>query len=241
MYSLRIQPSGKGWYKMQEASVAMELRNCHKAEIYDLMDQPVCEAEVTRASYEGYRLIVPQDFEMPEETALFNVTFYDGFAGLVHTVCVLSDALNISKEKQSLMCVVREEKGNDQRRSDLKIPAVMSIDVSCVRRPSGSDPKLRLPARIPAKTVNISAGGVYFSCGVFLPVDSHVQFQLHESDKPLQLTAKVLRVDEGLEPDRSGKPQFGYGCQFINLKSQAEAELRRYIFRKEIELRRKTR
>ena len=64
---------------MQEASVAMELRNCHKAEIYDLMDQPVCEAEVTRASYEGYRLIVPQDFEMPEETALFNVTFYDGF------------------------------------------------------------------------------------------------------------------------------------------------------------------
>lgn len=231
----------------------MELKNCHKAEIYsfedepvsaeiyNMKDEPLCEAEVTRASFDGYRLIVPQDFEMPEDTGLFNVTFYDGYAGLVHTVCMLSDALNISKDKKSLMCTVREETGTDQRRRDLKIPAVFSIDVSCVRRPSGSDPKLRLPARIPAKTVNISAGGVYFSCGVCLPVDSHVQFQLHEAEKPLQLTAKVLRVDEGLEPDGKGSPQFGHGCQFINLKPQAEAELRRYIFRKEIELRRKKR
>lgn len=224
----------------EQKKPVLELKNCHKAEIYDMMDQPVCEAEVTRASYDGYRLIVPREFEMPEPTSLYNVVFYDGFLGLVHTVCVLSDALNISKETQSLLCVVREDRKRDQRRKDLKVPAVMSIDVSCVRRPSGSDPRLRLPARIPAQTANISAGGVYFTCGILLPVDSHVQFQLHGAAKPLQLTAKVLRVDE-LAPAKDGQPVYGHGCQYINLKSQAEAELRSFIFRKELEQRRRDR
>lgn len=220
----------------------MELTNCRKAEIYDLSDQLICEAEVTRASFEGYRLIVPRDFELKEKTELYHIVFFDSAAGLIHTVCVLGDPLNISKEQQSIMCMVREERGNNQRRSDLKVAAEVMIDVSCIRRPNTPppQPQPRLPAHIPAKTANISAGGVYFSCGVSLPVGAHVQFQLHEASRPLLLTAKILRVDV-LEPLSDGTPQYGYGCQYIYMKSQAEAELRSYIFRKEIELRRRNR
>ncbi len=235
----------------------MELRNCHKAEIFDLSDQLICEAEVTRASYEGYRLIVPREFELKEKTELYHVVFYDGVAGLIHTICVLGDALNISKEKQSVMCMVREERGNEQRRRDLKVPAEVGIEVSCVRRPaepaaisteltievSFAHPRAdmkRLPARIPAKTRNISAGGVYFVCGCCLPVGAHVQFQLHEASRPLQLTAKILRT-ETFEPEGDGPVQYGHGCQFIQMKPNAEAELRSYIFRKELEQRKRGR
>ena len=118
----------------------MELTNCRKAEIYDLSDQLICEAEVTRASFEGYRLIVPRDFELKEKTELYHIVFFDSAAGLIHTVCVLGDPLNISKEQQSIMCMVREERGNNQRRSDLKVAAEVMIDVSCIRRPNTRRP-----------------------------------------------------------------------------------------------------
>ncbi len=214
----------------------MVLKKCRKAEVYDLSDNLLCAAEVTRASLDGYRLIVPADFELSDKTGVYKVVFFDGVAGLIHTVCVLGDPLNISKEQQSIACVIREEKGNDQRRSDLKVPVGVLIEVRCIRKPAGFDGKL--PVRIPACTTNISAGGVYFVCEHSIPADAHIQFELHESSKPLQLTASVLRVD-ALEPLPNGKQQFGHGCRFINMKAQAEAELRSYIFRQELALRRK--
>lgn len=215
----------------------MELKNCRKAEIYDPQDKLLCEAEVTRASYDHYRLVVPLDFELFESQDLYHVVFFDAVAGLIHTLCKLSEPLQISKEQQSVLCSVREEKGKEQRRQDLKVPAEVAIELTCTRVPAGQK---RPASRISALTRNISAGGIYFACGVALPKGAHVQFQLHEASKPLTLTASVLRTEE-LPPLPNGNAWYGHGCRFVEMKPQAEAELRRYIFQKELEIRRRSR
>lgn len=215
----------------------MELKGCQKAEIYSPAQEFLCTAEVTRAAYDNYRLIVPLEFEVSTELEYYEVVFFDAFAGLVHTLCRLSDPLHISKTQQSLLCVVREERGREQRRQDLKVPTNASIEVSCIRLPAGAK---RPPARIQAKVRNISAGGIYFACQYPIPKGANVQFQLHEASKPLQLAANVLRQEE-LEPLSDGTPQFGHGCRFIDLKPNAEAELRSYIFRKELQMRQRMR
>jgi hypothetical protein len=215
----------------------MELKGCHKAEIYSPEQEFLCTAEVVRAAYDNYRLVVPLDFEVSSELEYYEVVFYDAFAGLVHTLCRLSDPLHISKSQQSLLCVVREEREREQRRQDLKVPAEAAIEVTCTRMPAGEK---RLPARIQSKVRNISAGGIYFYCQYPIPKGTIVQFQLHEASKPLQLTARVLRKEE-LEPLENGTPQFGHGCQFLDLKPNAEAELRSYIFRKELQMRQRMR
>ncbi len=215
----------------------MELKNCRKAEIYEPEGGFLCEAEVTRASLDKYRLIVPADFELYESTGVYKVVFFDGAQGLIHTMCKLADPLPLPNEQQSLLCVVREETGKEQRRQDLKVPAEVSIEVACTRVPAGQK---RVAGRIPATTRNISAGGIYFICEQQFPQDAHVQFHLHEASKPLQLSARVLRA-EALPPNRDGAPLFGHGCRFVDLKPQAEAELRSFIFKKELEMRRRER
>lgn len=215
----------------------MELKNCQKAEIYDQKGTLLCEAEVTKASFDHYRLIVPLTFDFDETVDVYPVIFYDAVAGLIHTECKLSDPLNLTKDQQSLLCAVRVETGKEQRRQDLKVPAEVPIDISCTRVPPGQK---RPAGRIPALTRNISAGGIYFFCDQSIPVGAQIQFQLHEAAKPLQLTARVLRREE-FQPDQESRGRFGHGCRFLDMRPQTEAELRSYIFRKEAELRRRMR
>lgn len=214
----------------------MELKSCQKAEIYNPEGALLCEAEVTKASYDHYRLIVPPEFDLDETQEFYNVVFFDAIAGLVYTECKLSDPLTVANDKQSLLCTVREEKGKEQRRQDLKVPAEVAIEVSCTRVPAGQK---RPPARILATTRNISAGGIYFFCEHPIPEGAQVQFQLHEASKPLTLTARVLRQEE--LPPVKGKPQYGHGCRFLELRPQAESELRSFIFRKELQMRQRMR
>ncbi len=208
----------------------MELDNCTKADIFAPDESLLCEARVFWDSADLYQLLeVPQNFPIwPDgEPAEYLVTFYDSTAGLVHCRCLLR-LHGVDADLKSLSYQIVEILDTVQRRQDLKIPAVTEIEIAQVRLAGPSDNPPPKGAFV-ATTVNLSAGGVFFTCQYALPVDSLVHFTLREGPKPIELDAVVLRLEE--LPPKKRLPQFGHGCRFVDLKPAAESGLRSYIFR----------
>ncbi len=205
------------------------LKNCRKAEIFSPSEELICEGEVFLDLSDKIWISVPLDFSR-EEYEFYIITFYDAISGLLHCRCRLPDSQTISNERQSVLCVILEVLNTQQRRQDLKIPLELDIEFTCTAIPSGA---VELPEPVPAKTRNISAGGVYFICEYLLPPNTQIQFELPEASKPLHLTAGVLRTED--LPPKNGRPQYGHGCRFLDLRPRTEAALRNFIFRKQRE------
>lgn len=202
------------------------LKTCRKAEIYDPSDTLLCVSEVFCDLSNKIWVSVAPDFPW-EDFEYFNITFFDPVAGLVHSQCTLNSPQETSEERTSLLCTVLEIQDSQQRRQDLKIPLEIDLEISCSQKPVG------LPESISAVTRNISAGGVYFICQYRLPEQTVVDFELKGASKPLVLSAVILRSEE--LPLQRNVPQYGHGCQYINLKPRTESALRNYIFRKQRE------
>ncbi len=203
------------------------LKKCKKAEIYTLADEAICEAEVFRDMADELWLSIPGDVTL-ETSEFYTIVFFDSVSGLMRCHCSVGEAQPISDERNSVPCKIVEVMETRQRRQDLKIYFETSLDLFCTYVPSFA---VGIPERFRATTRDISAGGIYFMCEYRLPEGTVVQFQLHGASKPLLLAAKVLRFEPVDEID--GKPQFGHGCQFIEMRPQTEAVLRNYIFRQE--------
>lgn len=203
------------------------LKKCKKAEIYTLANDPICEAEVFQDMAGELWLSVPGDVVL-EKTEFYTIIFFDSVSGLLHCRCSIGDIEPISDERNSVPCQILEVQKTVQRRQDLKIYLETELDLFCTYVPSTA---VGIPERIRAISRDISAGGIYFICEYCLPEGTVVQFQLHGASKPLLLAARVLRFES--VDERDGKPQFGHGCQFIEMKPQTEAVLRNYIFRQE--------
>lgn len=201
------------------------LKKCQKAEIYN-GDELLCEVEVFRDLASDVWLSIPRDFELKPSDA-YTILFYDSIAGLLRCRCSLGETQELSDEWDSVPCEILEVLDTQQRRMDLKISLETTLALSCSFIPG---PHAGIPEQFDAVTRDISAGGIYFFCDYSLPAGSVVQFQLHGASKPLLLSAKVLRTDK-IE-DKKGI-RYGHGCQFYDLKPQAEAVLRNYIFRQE--------
>lgn len=206
------------------------LEYCRKAEIYDPEEKLICEAVVFRDSAERIQLVVPLDFPL-EVADSFNILFYDPLSGLLNCRCRLSSPLKMSTGRLSLICDVEEVMETVQRRQDLKVPVEVEIEVRGIAAPPGfeltSEP-------FPGLTRNISAGGIYFSCGLPIISGSTIEIRLSLTGRPMVVQARVLRQEE--LPPKKKKLQFGYGCQFIDLKPQVESELRSFTFRRERQL-----
>ena len=203
------------------------LKKCKKAEIYTLANEAICEAEVFRDMADELWLSIPGDVIL-EAAQYYTRVFYESISGLLRGHCSIGEVQPISDERISVPCQIMEVLETTQRRQDLKIYLETNLDLFCTYIPSTA---VGIPERIKAISRDISAGGIYFICEYCLPEGSVVQFQLHGASKPLLLAARVLRFEAVNE--RDGKPHYGHGCQFIEMKPQTEAVLRNYIFRKE--------
>lgn len=209
------------------------LSHCHKAEIFSPSDEFLCLAEVFMDKAEQLLVSVPHDFSY-EAHPFYNIVFYDSISGLVRGQCTLDSPQSLSEERLSLTCNVVEVMESQQRRQDLKIPLEIEVELSCVYLPSGA----KVPPRtFPAMTRNISAGGIYLIGEHPLAEDAQLRFEIKDAPKPLVLIAKLLRQEK--LPLKKERPQYGYGCLFIELKPQTESALRNYIFRKERERQRR--
>lgn len=195
---------------------------CKKAEIIDIKTKQATAASVRLDALDSLILTLPRDYPYKPGVPVL-IRFYDPMMGVVGCRCTLSAPLVSDDHRScSYRCSIDERLSQIQRREDMKISLTAPATVSCGGR------------RASAVLHNISAGGVYLTTGLTARPGERLSFEFAAGDAPIPLTAEILRM----EPlrDASGQLVFGYGCRFVQLSSQYEAQLRSYVFREERKL-----
>jgi len=172
---------------------------------------------VSTAPTGGLLLSLPRDISFPSGEPV-EVVFFDPVRGLVRCSCRLSAPVP-EGDTCTYRCEVLDFLSQKQRRADLKLALSIPVDVSF-----GS-------SNWDATIDNISAGGVLLVSSFRAKKGDLLFFRFDKTDPPIDLTARVLRVE--LRPPRKGKLYFGYGCSFVDLKPTDESLLRGYIFQEE--------
>lgn len=212
----------------------MFLKDCHKASIYTVDKDYLCDAHVSRIT-DGTALFT---FDEPGADYLRSevlATFYDNKKGLISCYCRLSCykeyAVSPGVWNSSAVCTFGKVVTSLQRRNDLKvrvnIPTLLSFS-------DGGDDSCRTEGTVR----DISAGGVFIICSNSLPIGQVFQFSFKAGQKNLLLTAEVLRVHSpgqipGAEPFMPDSDAFGYGCRFIHMTSYEEAAVRSFVFQQD--------
>lgn len=106
-----------------------------------------------------------------------------------------------------------------QRRRDLKIKVL--FDGQLIR--FTEDYTYTLPIRI----INISAGGICFNCREDLSADDRYYYLFDKGGREISLKTQILRKT----PISGG---FSYGCKFIDMNSNEEESIRRFVFKMQI-------
>lgn len=200
-----------------------KLENCKKAEIFDDSGELLCTASVEMGPLDGLMMLIPQSFDSQKQPS-YRVVFYDPTLGLLTCRCELYAPLKKPDNMCSVRCNVLQEISSEQRRMDMKVPLTIKIEIAILERGMAGEV-------YPATMLDISAGGVYITCEHELKTGSRFTFTFNETGTELSLIAEVLRVEE--KTGRNGEHLFGYGCHFVRLPSQHEAQLRRYVFQRE--------
>lgn len=190
---------------------------CKKAEIPGGKGQPTIRAAVSTAPTGGLLISLPRDISFPTDAPI-EVLFYDPVLGVARCRCRLSAPVP-SGELRIFRCEVLETLSKHQRREDLKVTLHAPVDVTYNDR------------TWPATIHNISASGVLLVTSLPVQKGDRLSFTFTRTEAPVSLTAQVLRVE--LRPPFKGRLAYGYGCRFVNLKPQAEAMLRSYVFQEE--------
>ncbi len=213
--------------------IVSKLNNCYKASVCNLEDEFICEVEVeTTASF--ITLVFPEGIEKGEWEEGLHITFYDDLRGLVTYKCRLERYTKRGK-RMAANCNLGKEQKTVQRRNDMKIRLSVSISVQKEDEP---DKGIEVDAIIK----DISAGGILFISDYPFEVGQVVAFEFTETDEPLHLECEIIRTQPykiTVYGEEIEKP--GYGCRFINLHGSSEAQIRSYVFRQDLLMRRKDR
>ena len=191
---------------------------CKKAELTDDASGQKITAGVSIGPLDSLMVALPTAAKFkPGKTT--KIKFLDPTLGVVTCTCALTaPLLTGDKRFVAYRCRVLEQLSRDQRREDIKIPLTSRVQVSL----QGSD------SSAPATVSNISAGGVYLCTSLPAQKGDKLTFTFLETGAAIPLTAEILRAEH--RPDLGG---IGYGCRFIHLSPQYEAQLRAYIFQEE--------
>ena len=200
---------------------------CSKAEIFGESGELLTQADVAFDPKSGLLLTVPRGFKHLAQPA-FEIVFFDPIMGLVTCQCALSAPLIVEGGRRSLRCRVLSQLYARQRRHDLKIPLESEVTVRAESAAGGAGQEQK------ARLRNISAGGVYLVSRFPAIVGDLLSFTFHDAPQPIRLTARVLRVEQGVNPKDPACQ--GYGCRFVDIPLRDESLLRSYIFKREREM-----
>lgn len=212
----------------------MLLKDCHKASIYTVDKDYLCDAHVSRIT-DSSALFT---FDEPSADYLRSevlATFYDNKMGLISCYCLLSCykeyVISPGIWNSSAVCTFGEVVTTLQRRNDLRvrvnIPTILSYadEAGSFSRAEGT-------------VLDISAGGVFITCSREFSVGQIFQFFFKAGKKNLLLTAEVLRIHtsnqaERVSPAYSDTDMTGYGCRFIHMTSYEESAVRSYVYQQD--------
>ncbi|MDE7245987.1 MAG: PilZ domain-containing protein [Oscillospiraceae bacterium] len=203
----------------------MNLEQCKKAEILESDSEDVICTAGVEPGFGNVMLTVPNTVMILEQ--IYRVKFYHPSKGLITCQCLLSNPMDMG-DTLAVQCDVIEQLEQVQRRLDVKVQTNIRVMVHVERRPGD----LYIPLTgWPAVIRNISAGGVYFSTDLSLNVAREIEFEFSETGEKIELTARILRVEDLSE--KHNQTMYGYGCKFMCLSAKAENVLRNYVFKEE--------
>lgn len=219
----------------------MKLQYCNKAQIYTIEKEHICDADVL-GDVEDTATLRFREFDVIKDrlSTKLSVRFLDDLKGMVYCVCLITEYHEEFDPHLDMMvgraeCQVVSQDNIVQRRQDVKV----SDRISTVADFLNEDGDLET---VDIMILDISAGGLF--CISLREWETGQIFSTNILKTPLPLDCQVLRVqspdvyDDGFG---NGKPQFGYGCKFINLTSHTESALRKYVFQQELKVRRNRR
>ena len=185
---------------------------CKKAELLDPKGGPPARAAVSIGAIGGLLITLPREVQCPVRVPV-DIRFYDPIQGLVRCRCRLSSPL-VSGSMRSYRCEVLEQLTQIQRREDIKVTlsVMVSVDYEGMY--------------YPAAIQNLSAGGVFLVSSLVAMAGEQLSFNFDREGISIPLTAEILRVE--LQGNNNGRSAYGYGCRFINLPPNYEAQLRSY-------------
>ena len=199
----------------------MKFRDCESCLVYGTDNKPLSRARVETGNDETVRLYF-SNYKLRSVRFQTFVDFYDMQQGLIRCYCELVIRKNAQEnrinEPWMADCEILEISDVFQRQKDLRVRVHISTEFTLS---SGSF--------FTGTIRNISAGGIYVVTSQAIKTGEKFFFT-HRFEKDLcQVSAKILRVK------RAATGGFGYGCQFVNLSSETEATIRKFVFAKQME------
>lgn len=205
---------------------------CKKASINDLNHNFICDVKI-ESFHEEITIIFPEGFE-DETLEKVYVTFYDKVRGLVTDLCRLYKYKHL-ENNMTAKCILQEEVNVVQRRNDLKIPQNTSVMIHTKDKEEGT-------VDIKVTIKDLSAGGVFIVLSDHsLKIGQTFTFTFDKTKMPISLECEVLRSQAYKGITAEGKKVTeGYGCKFKNLSERIESEIRSYVFKQDVLMRKAT-
>lgn len=200
----------------------MKLKDCDNCLVYGSDRKPLVKARVLMLGDNVFQLHFGA-YKLKNAKFRTIVDFYDGQQGLVRCQCDL-----VVKQRQAQLGLDGEwiaegtiAKVNDvvQRQKDLRVKVHMSLEFVADDGTYTS-----------GIVQNISAGGLYLVTSYRMVPGQYFTFAYTFENEQRRITAKVLRVKR-----LAAESSYGYGCKFLELSPDAEADVRKFVYRKQIE------
>lgn len=200
----------------------MKLKDCDNCLVYGSDRKPLVRARVVMVEENVFQLHFGT-YKLKNAKFRTIVDFYDGQQGLVRCQCDL-----IVKQRRNLQGLDGEwiaegtiTKVYDivQRQKDLRVPVHIGMEFV-------SDDGTYTSGVVQ----NISAGGLYIVTSYQMVPGQYFTFTYTFEREQRRITAKVLRVKR-----LPAQSSYGYGCRFLELAPDEEADIRKFVYRKQIE------
>ncbi len=225
----------------------MNLTRCRSALIYlnenDL--SPLCEVAVTNLIENTATLIIDDDV-VDSLNSEMDITFLDENLGLVGYKCFLSAPKKFlsddGKWLNSVECELVSIVSATQRREDFKIKADLVVSAIIPKEMEIPKDFTNYTSQfginsVKGKSINISAGGIFFVCDFKFYKDSCIDIYISLSNgHKLRVSVDILRREDIVNKD--GSTSYGYGCKYTKLSSGIESTIRNFVFQKQRENRR---
>lgn len=198
----------------------MRLKNCESCLVYGSDKKPLSRARVVEIRENAVRMffMTPKLRSARLKTI---VDFYDDQKGLVRCLCDLTLKKNPSffetGEPWMADAVIMKVYEEFQRQKDVRVKVQIA-----------SEFVLADGSYVTGTIQNISAGGLYFVTTRKLKRGDHFIFVYKFKNELCKVEARVLRIQEL----HGG---YGYGCQFVDLAPNEEADIRNFVYVQQIQ------
>lgn len=198
----------------------MRLKDCESCLVYGSDRKPLSRARVTEVKEDVLQLY----FRSPKLKAVrlkTIVDFYDAQQGLIRTLCDMTLKKNPkvyeAGEPWMADCTLVKVYESFQRQKDIRVKVQIASEFVM------SDGKY-----FSGTVRNISAGGLYMVTDQKMNSGQMFSFTYPFKAEPFRVNVRVLRVQELMGG-------YGYGCKFEELSPGEEADVRNFVYQKQIQ------